>query len=92
MDAQLFKKIIETFGTKPLAGSRQTFAKILMHPDDSIAIYFINADGLRDTLAVRGYTWEPKLAAWMKKVYRVEDAQEETAGYPVTAAAMSQAQ
>ena len=90
MNTELFNTIVETFGTEPLASSGKTFAKVLLHPDDSIAIYFLNADGLRDTLALRGYTWEPRLAAWIKKVNSVEEAQQETAGYPATAAAMSQ--
>ena len=92
MDNQLLQKIVDVFGTEPLAGSTETYAKVLVHPDNTIAIYFINAERIKETLESKGYAWSPQLHAWIKTVATIEEAQQETSGFPATAAALSQIQ
>jgi hypothetical protein len=87
MDKQLFKNIAETFGTEPVSGE-QIYAKILLHPDNSIAVYYINADSIKGELMRRSYRWEPLLKAWVKKVDSIPEAKAETRGYPSTAGAL----
>jgi len=86
MNKDLLRKVAGAFGTRPLGG-KDLYAKVLVHPDDSIAVYFINADGISDRLQQRGYAWQEHLHAWVKHVDTIEQAREETAGCPVTAAA-----
>ncbi len=90
MDKALLKKITEAFGTKPLSGSAATYAKVLLHPDNSIAVYYVNADSISHELKKRGYAWNPQLHVWEKRVSSIEHARRETDGYPATAAALSQ--
>jgi len=88
MKKQLFNKIIETFGTEPVSDTQGIYIKVLLHPDDSIAIYFINADNIKEDLQKRNYRWERLLHAWVKHVATIEEALAETEGYPTTAAAL----
>jgi hypothetical protein len=68
-------------------GGRDLYAKVLLHPDDSIAVYFINAAVLSEQLRQRGYAWQEHLHAWVKHVNTIEQARAETKGFRVTAAA-----
>lgn len=92
MNARLLQQLIDTFGTKPLAGSRNTFAKVLLLPDDTIAVYYVNAGHIGPGLQSRGYTWNPHLHVWEKHVRTIGEARNETEGFPATAAALSQIQ
>jgi len=86
MNKKLLQQIAETFGTEPLGG-KDLYAKVLVHPDDSIAVYFLNAAVISEQLQQNGYAWQEHLHAWVKHVDTIEQAQKETAGYRVTAAA-----
>jgi hypothetical protein len=86
MNKELLQQVAALFGTEPLA-SKDLYAKVLVHPDDSIAVYFINAAVISEQLQQRGYVWQEHLHAWVKHVNTPEEAQSETAGYRVTAAA-----
>ena len=87
MNKDLLNKIVAQFGTAPVENPDGATAKVLLHPDDRIAVYFVNADAIKEPLQSRGYRWEPRLSAWMKKVDTLEEALAETHGYPATAAA-----
>lgn len=86
MKKELLQQVAELFGTEPLGG-KDLYAKVLVHPDDSIAIYFINAAVISEQLQQRGYAWQEHLHAWVKHVSTPEEARQETDGYRVTAAA-----
>ena len=86
MNRELLRTIVSVFGTEPLAG-KDLYAKVMAHPDDSIAVYFINAAVISEQLQQRGYSWQEHLHAWVKHVDTVEQARKETDGYRVTAAA-----
>jgi hypothetical protein len=86
MNKELLLTIASVFGTEPLGG-KDVYAKVLVHPDDSIAVYFINAAVISEQLQQRGYSWQEHLHAWVKHVSTPEEAQKETTGYRVTAAA-----
>jgi len=86
MNRDLLREVAAVFGTRPLGG-KDLYAKVLVHPDDSIAVYFINADSISDQLKQRGYVWQEHLHAWVKHVGTIEQARAETGGCPVTAAA-----
>lgn len=92
MNAQLLQQLIDTFGTQPLAGSQNTFAKVLLLPDDTIAVYYVNAEHISPGLQSRGYTWNTHLHVWEKHVTTIAAAKSETEGFPATAAALSQIQ
>ncbi|MCP4715017.1 MAG: hypothetical protein GY868_07860 [Deltaproteobacteria bacterium] len=89
MDKQLLQQIVETFGTENLTAQGEIYAKVLLHPDNSIAVYFINAHEISEQLQQRSYEWDPRLHAWVKLVKTIAEVQAETRGYPVTAAALS---
>lgn len=76
----------EVFGTQP-PGGKELYAKVLVHPDDSIAVYFINAGAISGQLQEREFTWQEHLHAWVKHVGTIEQARAETEGCTVTAAA-----
>jgi hypothetical protein len=86
MNKELLSAVAEAFGTAPLSG-KDIYAKVLVHPDDSIAVYFINAAVISEQLQQRGYAWQDHLHAWVKHVATIEQARQETDGYRVTAAA-----
>jgi len=86
MNKELLGTVAEVFGTEPLGG-KDLYAKVLVHPDDSIAVYFINAAMISEQLQQRGYVWQDHLHAWVKHVGTVEQARLETKGFRVTAAA-----
>lgn len=86
MNKKLLSAVAEAFGTESLEG-KDIYAKVLVHPDDSIAVYFINAAVISEQLQQRGYAWQDHLHAWVKHVGSIEQARQETAGYRVTAAA-----
>ncbi len=86
MNKKLLQQAADAFGTDPLGG-KDLYAKVLVHPDDSIAVYFINAAVISEQLQLRGYAWQEHLHAWVKHVDTIEQAQKETADYRVTAAA-----
>ena len=86
MNKELLQQIADVFGTEPLGG-KDLYAKVMAHPDDSIAVYFINAALISEHLQQRGYVWQEHLHAWVKHVNTIEQAQSETDGYRVTAAA-----
>lgn len=86
MNKKLLSALASTFGTEPLSG-KDIYAKVLAHPDNSIAVYFINAAVISEQLQKRGYIWQEHLHAWVKHVDSIELAQKETAGYRATAAA-----
>jgi len=86
VNKELLREVAEVFGTKPLSGN-DLYAKVLVHPDDTIAVYFINAAVLSEQLQQRGYAWQDHLHAWVKHVPTVEQALSETKGFRVTAAA-----
>ena len=90
MDKTLYRQIIDTFGTAPLAGSDALYAKILQLPDNTITIYYVNADSIKAELESRNYTWNTHLNVWEKTVKTIEEALRETEGRPATAAALSQ--
>ncbi len=86
MNKELLQQAADVFGTESLSG-KDLYAKVLVYPDDSIAVYFINAAVISVQLQQGGYTWQEHLHAWVKHVSTIEHAQKETAGYRVTAAA-----
>ncbi len=86
MNKNLLCEITAVFGTEPLGG-KDLYAKVLLHPDDSIAVYFINAATISERLQQRGYVWQEHLHAWVKHVGTIEQARAETDGFRVTAAA-----
>jgi hypothetical protein len=86
MNKELLQQVADVFGTEPLGG-KDLYAKVLVHPDDSIAVYFLNAALISEQLQQSGYAWQEHLHAWVKHVGTLEQAQQETAGYRVTAAA-----
>ena len=86
MNKELLQQIADVFGTEPLGG-KDLYAKVLVHPDDSIAVYFLNAALISEQLQQNGYAWQEHLHAWVKHVSTLEQAQQETTGYRVTAAA-----
>ena len=86
MNRELLRTLVSVFGTEPLGG-KDLYAKVMAHPDDSIAVYFINAAVISEQLQNRGYVWQDHLHAWVKHVGTIEQARSETAGYRVTAAA-----
>jgi hypothetical protein len=86
MNKALLREVAAVFGTEPLGGI-DLYAKVLAHPDGSIAVYFINAAVLSEQLQQRGYTWQEHLHAWVKHVNTIEQARSETKGFRVTAAA-----
>ncbi len=92
MDKALFQNIVETFGTEPLAGTHSIYSKVLLLPDNSIAVYFVNADAIKKDLEQRNFSWNTHLNVWEKKVSSIDEAKRETEGYPATAAALSQIQ
>ena len=86
MNKELLRAVAEVFGTEPLGG-KDLYAKVLVHPDNSIAVYFINAAVISEQLQQSGYEWQEHVHAWVKHVSSIEQARSETAGYRVTAAA-----
>ncbi len=86
MNKELLQQVAALFGTEPLGG-KDLYAKVLVHPDDSIAVYFLNAALISEQLQQNGYVWQEHLHAWVKHVSTLEQAQQETTGYRVTAAA-----
>jgi hypothetical protein len=86
MNKELLREVAAVFGTEPLGG-KDLYAKVLVHPDDSIAVYFINAALLSEQLQQRGYAWQEHLHAWVKHVATIDHARAETKGFRVTAAA-----
>jgi len=86
MNRKLLRELASVFGTEPLGG-KDLYAKVLLHPDDSIAVYFINAVEISAQLQQRGYVWQEHLHAWVKHVATIDHARSETEGCRVTAAA-----
>ncbi len=86
MNKELLREVVEVFGTES-SGGNDLYAKVLVHPDDSIAVYFINAAVISEQLQQRGYAWQEQLHAWVKHIDTVEQARTETKGFRVTAAA-----